>query len=353
MPEDVDIIEFLKKRMLIESADDSSGRLTVAGSIFPPVAAGIGEIKDFLGAAGYFPLFYRRGNKHVVEVAVFRRPAGRPKIWLNVLLFVATVITTLIAGAMNSGVNPFVPLKNIVSGVPFSFSIMAILTAHELGHYFVSKKEGMITTLPFFIPVPFHLIGTLGAIIRMKSIVPDRQALLKVGMAGPLTGFVVSLPIVIAGLLLSEIRSSAGATAYLRLGDSLLFMLIGRLIHPSLAAGTDIFLHPMAFAGWLGWLVTSMNLLPIGQLDGGHVAYSVMLKKRRFIYIPLAGLLILMGWLWPGWFVWVLLAFFLARRDPVIQDSLTPLTKKDKLLAILPLVILILTFIPRPFVFVR
>jgi membrane-associated protease RseP (regulator of RpoE activity) len=226
---------------------------------------------------------------------------------------------------------------------------MAILTCHELGHYFVSRKAGMITTLPYFIPVPFHFIGTFGAVIKMKSMVPSRKSLLRVGMAGPVAGFLVALPITIIGIALSEVRVAPEATGYLRLGDSLLFLLLGKILHPNIPSGADIFLHPMAFAGWLGFLVTSMNLIPVGQLDGGHVAYSVFHKKRRYFYGPIIALLVALGFLWPGWFIWGLLAFFFARKDPMIQDSLTPLTNKERIYAVLPLIVLILTFIPQPF----
>jgi membrane-associated protease RseP (regulator of RpoE activity) len=207
----------------------------------------------------------------------------------------------------------------------------------------------MITTLPYFIPVPFHFIGTFGAVIRMKSLVPNRRSLLRVGMAGPIAGFLVALPITIIGIALSDIQVAPETEGYLRLGDSLLFALLGKIIHPNIPEGADVFLHPMAFAGWLGFLVTSMNLIPIGQLDGGHVGYSLFLRKRKFMYIPIFAGMAALGFLWPGWFIWGLLAFFLARRDPVIQDAITPLTPQETTMAVWPLIILILTFIPQPF----
>ncbi|HEX7318759.1 MAG TPA: site-2 protease family protein [bacterium] len=348
---DPEFIDFLKTKMTVESVEDIMLPATITGRLYEPAARTVQEIKEYFAKTGYVPLFREQDGKHLVLLAPFRTPENKQKIWLNIILFIATIITTLLAGAMNSGYDPFSDIRTIAAGIPFSFSIMAILTAHELGHYFVSRKEGMITTLPFFIPIPFHFIGTFGAIIRMKSIVPSRRALLKVGMAGPLTGFAVALPIAIIGLALSEVRIAPAAAGYLHLGDSLLFYLIGKIFHPSLGAGTDIFLHPMAFAGWLGFFVTAINLIPIGQLDGGHVAFSILQKKRRYLYIPIIIGLIGLGLLWLGWYFWGAIAFFLSRRDPVVQDSITPLTSRDKLLALMPLVILILTFIPRPFSF--
>ena len=337
-----EIFEFLKYKMTIEDITSGITAAKVTGTINPPVESTIKEIKEYFLTTQYTPILSEEKNKHVVQFGIFKKVEDKPKYWLHILLFLATILTTIFAGYLNFG--------SIQSGVLFSFSIMAILTCHELGHYFVSRREGMITTLPYFIPMPGHFIGTFGAIIRMKSLIPSRRTLLQVGMAGPLAGFLVALPITIIGIALSEVKMVPEGAGYLRMGDSLLFLLLAKIIHPNIPQGADIFLHPMAFAGWLGFLVTSMNLMPVGQLDGGHVAYSVLLKKRRYLYIPIFAGLVALGFLWMGWFVWMLLLFFVARRDPVIQDSLTPLSKRDMVYALLPLVVLILTFIPQPFI---
>jgi membrane-associated protease RseP (regulator of RpoE activity) len=159
----------------------------------------------------------------------------------------------------------------------------------------------------------------------------------------------IALPITIIGLSLSKVQPVPTSGPFLVLGDSLLFYLIGRIMHPGLPAGMDIYLNSVALAGWLGFLITGLNLLPIGQLDGGHAAYAVLFDRRKILYVPLA--LIMLGCgllLWPGWIFWAVLAFFMSRRDPLIKDALTPLTLREKLLALIPLVILILTFIPKP-----
>lgn len=346
-----EILQFLHERMQI---DDVTGDLMitkVSGMLFEPVDRTIREIKEYFSQTDYTPLFDKGDGKHVVTFGIFKRTDHKPKYWLNIVLFVATLITTLFAGSLNSGGNPFSNLQDVWIGIPFSFSIMAILTCHELGHYFMSKREGMVTTLPYFIPAP-HFLGTFGAVIRMKSIVPSRSSLLKVGMAGPLAGFVVALPITIIGIALSTVQPAPEEIVFLRLGDSLLFSTLARLIHPVMPAGHDLYLHPMAFAGWIGFLITSMNLLPIGQLDGGHIAYSVFLRKRRRAYIPIFAVLILLGiFFWFGWIFWGLLAFFIARRDPMVQDAVTPLTRTEKLVTIIPLCVLVLAFIPQPFAF--
>lgn len=341
------IVDFLRTKMSIEEVSGSS--LTVKGRIFPPIRKSVSEIKEFFSQTEYTPLFREERGVHIIRFGIFRKPETKPKYGLNILLFIATILSTILAGSLNSGGNPFTNLSDLLLGIPFSASIMAILTCHELGHYFVSRREGMMTSLPYFIPMPLHFIGTFGAIIRMKSIVPSRRALLRVGMAGPVAGFLVALPISILGIYLSDIALAPETEGVLRLGDSLLFWLLARLIHADIPQGYDLFLHPVAFAGWLGLFVTSMNLIPIGQLDGGHVTFSLFLKKRRLLYIPIFAAMIGLGMLWMGWYVWILLAAFIARRDPVIQDTLTPLTTRQKIYAIIPLVILILTFVPQPF----
>ena len=345
-----EIINFLKTKMNIEDITGSLTITQVTGVLHQPVERTIRDIKNYFSQTDYTPLFDRVGKRHIIKYGVFKKAVDRPKYWLNILLFLATLLSTIFAGSLNSGGNPFKNFADLWLGIPFSFSIMAILTCHELGHYFMSRKAGMITTLPYFIPVPFHFIGTFGAVIKMKSVVPDRRSLLKVGMAGPLAGFLVALPITIIGIALSEFRPAPEDVEFLKLGDSLLFWGLAKIIHPNIPQGNDLFLHPIAFAGWLGFLVTSMNLIPIGQLDGGHISYSVFFKKRKFMYYPIFAGMIALGFLWPGWFFWVLLSFFFARRDTVIQDAITPLTLKEKMLAIMPLIVLILTFTPQPFV---
>lgn len=344
-----EIIKFLATKMAVESVVSNMSGVIIKGKLYEPIEQTIIEIKEYTKQYDYTPFFNKEGDYYTILLALLPKIYDRPKVWLNLLLFILTIFTTLLAGAFNSGANPFEKFSDILLGIPFSFSLMAILTCHELGHYFVSKKEGMVTTLPYFIPVPFHFLGTFGAIIKMKSIVPSRKALLKVGMAGPICGFLVAFIISIIGITLSEVKVTAASGSYLKLGDSILFYLLGKIIHPSIPADADIFLHPMAFAGWIGFLVTAMNLIPIGQLDGGHIAYSLLLKKQKILYIPVILLLIGFGILWQGWIIWGFLAFLLARKEPLLQDSVSPLAKKEKFYALLPLIILILTFVPQPF----
>ncbi len=344
-----DNLTFLSTKMAIREHHPFLGFFEVRGRLNPPVAQTIDEIKEFYKNSEYLPFFLEERGEHIIRLTPAIKIKDRPNYWLNILLFLGTILTTLLAGSMNSGGDPFRNFSDILKGIPFSFSLMAILTCHELGHYFVSKRLGMVTSLPYFIPVPFHFLGTFGAIIKMKSFVPSRRALLMVGMSGPICGFLVALIISILGMMLSEAKIAPPDGSYLKLGDSLLFYLLGKIIHPNIPEGADIFLHPTAFAGWIGFLVTSMNLIPIGQLDGGHIAYSILVKNMRYLYLPLIVILVGFGILWPGWIIWGLIAFLLTRKQPVLQDTITPLSKREKSLALLPLFVLILTFIPQPF----
>ncbi|MBM3315882.1 site-2 protease family protein, partial [candidate division WOR-3 bacterium] len=190
--------------------------------------------------------------------------------------------------------------------------------------------------------------GTMGAFIRIRSPVPSRSALVRVGVAGPLVGFLVCLPVTVVGLALSRVEVLAGREV-LPLGTPLLFGLISGLVHGGLAPGTDIMLHPVAFAGWLGMFVTALNLLPVGQLDGGHVVYALLGRHYRTFTLVMLGLLLAGGLLWPGWAFWALLIAVFGLRHPPPLDDVTPLGRADIALALAALAVLALTFVPVPF----
>jgi membrane-associated protease RseP (regulator of RpoE activity) len=275
----------------------------------------------------------------------------KPRISVNIVLFLLTIFTTLLAGALHEGANPLENPGNIFKGIPFSFSLMGILLAHELGHYLTARKHGLNVTLPYFIPAPPFpfIIGTFGAFIKMRSPVRDRKMLLDVGATGPLVGIAVSIPFLIFGFQLSEVKMVQGQMG-LTLGSSLLLSLISWVIVGPLPAGFDIVIHPVGFAGWIGLLVTSLNLLPIGQLDGGHVAYALLGEKQNKIskYVFLA-LLALGVFGWQGWLFWSLLLFIMGFRHPPPMDWWVPLDRKRKIIGWLTVAIFALTFIPVPF----
>lgn len=266
---------------------------------------------------------------------------------INIILFILTIITTLIAGTMQRGYNPLV-IKNLIYGLPFSVSIILILGSHELGHYFSAKKNGIMATLPYFIPAP-HFIGTFGAVIKMQSQIPNRKALIQVGSTGPIVGFLVSTLAIFWGLKISSVAPSEGLEG-IKLGNSILFYLISKITFKEIKEGYDIILHPVAFAGWIGYFVTAMNLFPIGQLDGGHIIYGLFPEKQRTISIIAVCIMVLCGILWNGWLFFSLVTLFLIGTvHPPTNDDLTGIDLKTKITGIVSIIIFILTFIPVPF----
>ncbi len=270
--------------------------------------------------------------------------------FLHLLLFILTFLSTLFVGAMQTGADLLKEPWKIYKGVPFSLTLMIILLSHELSHYFISKKHGVEATLPYFIPAPITIIGTFGAFIKMKSPIVSRKALIDIGASGPIAGFIISVIATLIGLSMSEVVSLAQAKSSLSLGNSILFSFLSRMVLGVTPADYDILLNPVAFAGWIGFFVTSINLIPVGQLDGGHIAYALLGEKHfglSFILILLMSLLGLL--LWEGWIVWAVLLFILGLRHPPVIYWEIPLDRKRKFIGWLALVIFILTFIPVPF----
>ena len=258
---------------------------------------------------------------------------------INVILFVLTLATTYFAGLMFGGV-----LKAII----FSLSIIIILGGHELGHYFVCKYYNIPATLPYFIPAPFTLIGTFGAVIRMGGLIPSRKEVIEVGIAGPIVSFLLSIPAAFIGLHYSTIVP-ASSTQGIKLGDSLIFLLLTYLVKGETSPGTEIMLHPLALSAWIGFFVTALNLLPLGQLDGGHILYGFLTRNRKYVVYPVAGILFLLGFLWQGWWFWLFLILLLGFKHPPLVDEISPLIKRDKFLLIFALLMFILSFVPVPF----
>ena len=277
-----------------------------------------------------------------------------PKIpRIHWVLFLLTIFTTLLAGAMMEGARFWENPLEIFKGMPFSITLMLILGTHEFGHYYYAQKHKVDATLPYFIPAPpfLFLIGTFGAFIKIKSPIYRKDALLQIGAAGPIAGFIIAVPALIIGLLLSDVIEKVDIQGAIMLGDSILMKLLTWLTHPALLASQDIMLHPIAFAGWIGLLVTMLNLLPIGQLDGGHIAYAMLGEKQGWLAKASFVSLIPLSFFSLNWLVWGLLILFLMRstKHPPIQDIHVPLSKDNQMVAYACLVIFILCFIPAPF----
>ena len=263
---------------------------------------------------------------------------------VHALLFVLTVFSTYYAG--RTGFPGY-----YASGPLYSGTIMLILLSHEMGHYFTSRKYGVPSTLPYFIPFPLSPFGTLGAVIRMSGAITDKRALFDIGVAGPLCGFILAVPSVFIGMKLSlAVKVPLHAPVGSILGDPLLLKLAERLIVGDLPTGFDILIHPIAYAGWVGLFITALNLLPIGQLDGGHILYGVFGRKSKLVSRALIPVLLLLAIFYNlGWLVLVGLLLVFGIGHPPPLDAQTPLDPKRKVVALIMLGIFIVSFVPAPF----
>lgn len=310
------------------------------------------ELRHRFEQHGFTPMI-REENGRTLVIAlptVFNPPASN---WIiNLVLFLLTIFSTLSVGAIletaDRGLDTVLP---IWQGWPFSFSILLILGAHELGHYFAARYHKVPVTLPYFIPLPFiSLIGTLGAFIQLKAPVKNRRALLDVGIAGPFAGFLFAVPLLAYGLATSTIQTPTPGSIFE--GNSILYLVIKFLIFGRILPGdgVDVTLNPIAWAGWVGLLVTGLNLIPLGQLDGGHMAYVLWGKQARQLFWPmligLSGLAIVSGN--SFWIIWIFLLYFLGQTHAEPLDDVTPLDSRRRFVAILALVLFVLVFVPFP-----
>lgn len=263
---------------------------------------------------------------------------------LHAMLFILTFITTTLVGS--TGGNNII--EYFLNGLPYSISLMLILTSHEMGHYFAAKSYGVIATLPYFIPFP-SIIGTMGAVIKIKTPIPDKKSLFYIGCMGPLAGFIISLIVSIIGLNQSIIiQIPDNAADIIIFGDSILFYILTKAILGNIPAGFDVQLSPMAWAGWIGFLVTSLNLMPVGQLDGSHILYALFGKKQLYFgWLFFIGLLIL-SFFWHGWILWIFIILtFVMIGHPYIPTT-RKLNKLEYIIGIICIIIFIITFIPIP-----
>jgi membrane-associated protease RseP (regulator of RpoE activity) len=284
-----------------------------------------------------------------VPEPVMRQPTGL----LDYVFYIPEFYVKAVAGyALYAFAHP----QLLAQGGMFAGALLAILTAHETGHYIACRRYGVEATLPFFVPAPpLFLAGTFGAFIKIKSPIPTRRALFDIGVAGPLAGFVVALPIAVIGIWTAhpatlQLAPEAGQTIIF--GDPLLLQLISRAVGSDL----NIQINPFYFAAWIGLLVTSLNLMPVGQLDGGHATYALFGKRLhawlgRVAFVLMTTLAIL-GWLWyssPSGFLFaVLLAVILRLRHPQVMDESEPLDRKRAIIALLTLLVFALSFLPFP-----
>lgn len=289
----------------------------------------------------------------------------KKRIWLNVFLFIITVFSTFFVGISHSlsfkyadlltrapettlSTNIFKDPQIISLSIIYAIVLIGILLGHEFGHYVACRYYNINATLPYFIPAP-TLIGTLGAFIKIKSPITRKQQLFDIGIAGPLTGFILSFPALVYGLTLSKVIPPLPKGEALLFGEPLLLKLVGNIIFKDIPSGYDILIHPIAFAGWVGILVTSFNLFPVGQLDGGHISYAIFGSKSRGIARIFFLVFIFLGiTFWVGWFIWAFIILILGMKHPRIIDEEIPLSPRRKFMGFIALAIFILSFIPDP-----
>ncbi|MCJ7534873.1 MAG: site-2 protease family protein [Anaerolineales bacterium] len=326
------------------------------------------------------------------EIIVLLKGIVKPKPsnpWINLILFILTGISVIFAGTLfeyrgplTTDLNELLPhlLPTLYRGIAFAASLLAILLAHEFGHYLAARYHRSAVTLPYFIPFPFSPFGTMGAFIQLKEPPKNKRILLDIGIAGPLAGLVIAIPLLFLGLYLSQTDKLplflAQGQAISLEGNSLLYLMMKFIVFgnwlpaPASLSGInpliywlryfftgqpipygaiDVVLHPVAWAGWAGLLITALNLIPAGQLDGGHILYALFGKRSRIILPFVLVALIIMGTVWSGWWLWAFLIFLLGRSHAEPLDQITQLDPRRKVLAVFGLVVFVLVFTPIPF----
>jgi membrane-associated protease RseP (regulator of RpoE activity) len=339
--------------LAVEQVRAEGHALGFGGRLLLPPSSALTELVSRFRPLGYTP-FLQAGAAGMTWVRALPfvdvHVPSRPRT--NIILFVLTVLSTLIAGSgAFFAFNPLTEPGRVLDGVPFAFTLLAILGTHEFGHYFTARAYGASVSLPYFIPAPPpFLFGTLGAIIRMRSPARDRNSLFDIAAAGPLAGLVVALPALWIGLGWSKVAAlpEGGSVVF---GDSLLMRFMTWLAFGHLPPGHDVFVHPVALAAWVGLFVTALNLIPVGQLDGGRIAYALFGARHRQVSIATFVALLALGTITgsANWFVWAFLLFFVMgfQHQPPLDD-VSPLSPGRYAVGFLCLILLILLVPPVP-----
>jgi len=342
---EIDVIDFDREFPPFEFAVQLRGRFLVDTEQAYDVIASQAQ------AYGYLVFFRREEEKPVIYIAQGELPKARPNYRLAVILFLVTLASVFITFGLTA--HRTIDWRG---GLSYALPLMAILLAHELGHFFVARRNHISVSPPYFIPLPIISLGTLGAVIMMLAPPKNRRKLLQMAAAGPLAGLVLAIPIIWYGLSTSPVQPLPVGQSYLLEGNSILYALLKWLVHgqwlPS-ASGMDVTLNNIAFAGWVGLLVTALNLIPAGQLDGGHALFALFGERVRVITYILIVAMLIMSFRYVGWLIWAALLYFLGRRYAVPMDDLTPLDTKHKALAVFMLILAVLLFTPIPFTIVN
>jgi membrane-associated protease RseP (regulator of RpoE activity) len=314
-------------------------------------------------AAWTAPPSYLAGDPARFAGATTGRVRGRDRVWLHAGLFLLTLMTTTLAGVdhylafLGDFSAPSMTPAILWHGLAYSGTILGILGAHEMGHYVACRYYGVDATLPFFIPVPFVLTGTFGAVIRIRQPILHKAALFDIGIAGPIAGFLVAVPALLLGLHWSTIAAPPAAplppnVVMLSLGEPLLFKAASWLIWGRLSDTMSLNMHPVAFAAWFGLLATALNLFPIAQLDGGHISYAVFGRRSTWITFGALAVALTLTWFSYSWVVWtvtiVAMLYLAGPRHPPVLDEDDPLSPARRWLAVFALVMFVVCFTPAP-----
>jgi membrane-associated protease RseP (regulator of RpoE activity) len=358
------------------------------GQIYGDTAEAYDRLAEQMRLFQITPMFRQDKDSHAVLLlpGIISAKPSNPVV--NLVLFILTFLSVILAGALfatndltatNTQEFLLQLWHSLPSGIPFAVSMLAILGAHEFGHYLAGRYHNTHVTLPYFIPFPLSPFGTLGAFIQLKEPPRNKRILMDIGIAGPLAGLVVAIPVLLLGLSLSKVEpiSLSPGQGFTLEGNSLLylfskFLVFGRLLpapssygnlspvlywiryfftsRPLPLGGMDVMIHPVAWAGWAGLLVTALNLIPAGQLDGGHLIYVLLGKRARTLLPFILAVLVLLGFVWSGWWLWAALIFFLGRIYAEPLDQITQLDPPRKALALLGIIIFFLVFTPVPLV---
>jgi Zn-dependent protease len=327
------------------------GTIVLEGTLLTDARASYRPLRQRIEALGFTP-FLRRNAEGIQLVAVpgvLKRHL--PRVTINVVLFVLTAASVLWTGAVNETGVLLPGPGELLRGLPFALTLLGILVAHEMGHFVVGRLRGAPVSWPYFIPLPvLSLIGTMGAVIVQREPLEDRQTLLEVGIAGPIAGLVVALPLLFLGLSSSPVTGGQPGP-YIQEGNSLLYATAKWLVHGRWLPGNglDVQLNAVAWAAWVGLLVTMFNLLPVGQLDGGHIAYALLGPRAQYLAYAVLGLCVVMGVVFSyTWLFWAFLGTMMGLRHPPPLNDVPTLGRGHTLLAISGLLLFVLLLMPAP-----
>ncbi|OGS42498.1 MAG: hypothetical protein A3K67_03705 [Euryarchaeota archaeon RBG_16_62_10] len=316
--------------------------------------AGFEELREEMSGHGYIPMITYDKGEHIVTVA--RKPDAKYKsAYVNIVLLIVTFLTTLAVGTLtwdgyvDADSSEYFSADNIAMGaLTFTLPLMGILGTHEFGHYFAARRRKVAASLPFFIPG--YPLGTFGAFISIRDPIPNRKVMLEIGVAGPLAGMLVALPLGVLGLMLTNSEGRLAPTDIDENMIGIVFPLIYSWLENLVPMEGDFLLHPTAFAAWVGFLVTSINLLPFGQLDGGHVARALLGPKAKYLSWATLGALVIIGFVYVGWLLFALIILFIASRQAPPLNDISKLDLKRIGAGMLAFAVLIVAFVPQPMV---